>query len=103
MRGRLTALPVEKSRNATRIASMQSFIGNRRFTSSSVIMMVIAHLFRNALRALRNRVRFPKYGGPVLRFESAFRPGAAARACPFHVPGGGFRGFRRALSTQRHR
>jgi hypothetical protein len=58
MRGRLTALPVEKSRNATRIASMQSFIGNRRFTSSSVIMMVIAHLFRDVLLALQNRVRF---------------------------------------------
>src|ERR1700722_6579306 len=40
MRGRLTALPAARSRNATRIASMQSFIGKSRFTSSSVMMIV---------------------------------------------------------------
>src|SRR5581483_8144793 len=41
MRGRFTALPSAKSRNAVRIASMQSRIGSRRRTSSSVMMMVI--------------------------------------------------------------
>src|SRR6185436_17790107 len=40
MRGRLTATPLAKSRKATRIASMQSAIGNGRFTSSSVMMIV---------------------------------------------------------------
>src|SRR4051794_31275675 len=41
MRGRFTAMPLAKSRNATRIASMQSGIGISRFTSSSVMMMVM--------------------------------------------------------------
>src|SRR5580765_8539949 len=40
MRGRLTARPSAKSRKATRIASIQSAIGNSRWTSSSVMMMV---------------------------------------------------------------
>src|SRR3954451_10898059 len=40
MRGRLTATPLAKSRNATPIATMQSRIGSNRLTSSSVIMMV---------------------------------------------------------------
>src|SRR5581483_5399000 len=40
MRGRLTALPLAKSRKAVRMASMHSCIGRSRFTSSSVIMMV---------------------------------------------------------------
>src|SRR6516225_10138174 len=42
MRGRLTALPLAKSLKAVRIAAMQSGIGSRRFTSSSVMMMVTA-------------------------------------------------------------
>src|SRR5215217_2875617 len=40
MRGRLTAVPLAKSRNATPMAAMQSRIGNSRFTSSSVMMIV---------------------------------------------------------------
>src|SRR5689334_201182 len=42
MRGRLTALPLAKSLKAVRIAAMQSGIGSRRRTSSSVMMMVTA-------------------------------------------------------------
>src|SRR5580700_4901419 len=46
MRGRLTASPASKSRNATRIASMHSRIGSNRRTSSSVMMMVIGAVSR---------------------------------------------------------
>src|SRR5260370_34978555 len=42
MRGRLTAAPSARSPKATRIASMQSCIGSSRFTSSSVMMIVMS-------------------------------------------------------------
>src|SRR3954466_2997485 len=78
MRGRLTAMPLAKSRKATPMASMQSRIGRSRWRSSSVMMMV-THGSRSV--APLRRAGQPIAGLPALAMSA--RP---ARVTSIHRP-----------------
>src|SRR5258705_13188731 len=96
MRGRLTAMPLAKSLNATRMAWMHSFIDNSRFTSSSVIMMVTGSSLSQASTAsggwigtcsrIVNATPFeaPRWSRPGYHTDATTGGGHRGREYPFH-------------------